>query len=214
MVRCRAKSKRTGQPCQGFAVHGGVTCYHHGSGNKRRGADSPSARHARRHGLYANTLTPEQRAQFYDMFKAALDDPTISMIADAVFLRIKAAAAAEKAAQDPNGMVVVKQTATKQISPGADGEKRVVETAHIEKVDVTQPVSDLLVKAGRLAAEAAKLRREAGIEEAEDAALSEAEAAQVLAEEFGETGALSLDAPGEAPQLPPPAATDAAQPES
>jgi hypothetical protein len=48
-----------------------------------------------------------------------------------------------------------------------------------------QPVSDLLVKAGKLASEAAQLRRKAGIEGDVDSALTEEDAARILAEEFG-----------------------------
>jgi hypothetical protein len=188
LIRCGARCRRNGgAPCRRWALDGALRCRQHG-GATPRGERAGGAKN-RKHGLYANTLTDEQKKQFEELFKAALDDPTVSMVADAVFLRLKAAAAAEKAALDPNGMVVVKQSATKQTTPLPDGTKRVTETAHIEKVDVTQPMSDLLVKAGRLAAEAAQLRRKAGIDGEVSSALTEEDAARILAEEFGQATA-------------------------
>jgi hypothetical protein len=45
MTQCRAKSKRTGQQCQGTAMANGV-CYHHG-GKSLAGAASPTLKHGR-----------------------------------------------------------------------------------------------------------------------------------------------------------------------
>lgn len=38
--RCRAHSKRTGQPCQAPAVTGWRVCYHHGAGGGHRAGPS------------------------------------------------------------------------------------------------------------------------------------------------------------------------------
>jgi hypothetical protein len=48
----------------------------------------------------------------------------------------------------------------------------------------------LLVKAGRLASEAAQLRRKAGIDGDVNSALTEEDAARILAEEFGQATAV------------------------
>jgi hypothetical protein len=45
-VKCSAKAKSTGQPCQRDAVTGSKVCYVHG-GATRRGEDSPNFKHGR-----------------------------------------------------------------------------------------------------------------------------------------------------------------------
>jgi hypothetical protein len=142
-------------------------------------------------------FTVEEKKRFEQLFGEMLDDPSIALIADAALLRLKGLRAVERAAEDKNGMVVVKQTATKQTSPGPDGKPRVVETAHIEKVDVTAPMSDLLVKAGRLIGEAMMLRQKTGITVEGDVVINEATAARVLSEEFGDSGALNVPDDGQ-----------------
>ena len=46
--RCRAKSKRSGKPCQAPAVSGWAVCRMHGAG----GGAPKGNKNARRHGLY------------------------------------------------------------------------------------------------------------------------------------------------------------------
>jgi hypothetical protein len=118
-------------------------------------------------------------------------DPAVALIADAALLRLKALRAVERAAEDRNGMIITKQTATKQTSPGPDGKPRVVETAHIEKVDVTAPMSDLPVKAGRLIGDAMMLQQKTGITVEGDVVITEARAAEILRDEFHDAGALA-----------------------
>lgn len=56
--RCRARSKRTGKPCQSPAVTGWRVCRHHGAGG---GAPKGERNGNYRHGLYTLEAVAERR---------------------------------------------------------------------------------------------------------------------------------------------------------
>jgi hypothetical protein len=69
--RCKAKCKRTGEPCKNWALPGKTVCRMHGaSGGPPRGSQN-----ARRHGLFAAIVqTPEGRAAYQDARRVASTD--------------------------------------------------------------------------------------------------------------------------------------------
>ena len=63
--RCRAKSKRTGLPCQAPAEHGKKVCRFHGA---RAGAPRGKAHGRYKHGFYS-IESIEQRKRFREIMK-------------------------------------------------------------------------------------------------------------------------------------------------
>lgn len=66
--QCKAKSKRTGERCQKWAVEGYEVCYWHGANPNNRGGAPKGNKNALKHGLYENVirarLTPEEQEIF------------------------------------------------------------------------------------------------------------------------------------------------------
>ncbi len=143
------------------------------------------------HGLYSKVFTPEEKAQFEATYAELKDDPASVLLADAALVRIKAMGAARRAAESKDGMIAIEHSGTKVTSMVRDAAghlhpERTVETVHQRRVDPTAPVSDALSRVARIASEAATL---AGKKPQSNVnvglAITEADAARILDEEFG-----------------------------
>lgn len=207
--RCGAKSKRNaGRPCRNWAVGGAERCRMHG-GTHPRGGKAPQAKTSLKHGLFAKTLTDDERNAFILAFGEMLDDPAKAMLADAAFLRTKAATVAGRA--DDKGMYLASQSGVTRTEPLLDetgtpimykpfddsNEKRPVlkttTTISADRRDVIGPVSELLMRAGRLVEAAVVIKKKD--RDAEDPAKSGKEitretALAVMRDVFREGGAL------------------------
>lgn len=209
LVRCGAKSRRTGKPCTNWAVVGSKRCRMHG-GTHPKGGKAPQAKTALKHGLFAKTLSDEERKRFAEAFGEAMDDPALQLLADATFLRVKAATVAKRA--DASGMYVAKQSGVTRTEPmiGMDGQPvmyrpfddsderrpvmKTVTTVAAERVDVIGPVSELIMRAGRLTEAAVQVKkkdeddkRKAGGGTKE---IDRDDAAAIMKDVFGGAGAL------------------------
>jgi len=67
-IRCKAKSKRTGQQCQQWAVEGYSVCYHHGANPNNRGGAPKGSKNAMTYGAYVNELIDEGEKEIFDLF--------------------------------------------------------------------------------------------------------------------------------------------------
>jgi len=175
-------------------------------GTHPKGGAAPQALQRLKHGLFAKTLTPDEEAAFHDALMEALEDPTKAMLADAQFLRVKAATVAKRA--DATGMYTGKQSAVKRTEPiidqntgrpmfyrTDDGESKpavtVTETVSAERCDVIGPVSELLMRAARLTEASVMLKKKAGlVGDEEVGSLDEETMADILRREFNDAGAL------------------------
>jgi len=208
--RCGAKSRRNGgRPCQNWAVDVSKKgrCRMHG-GTHPTGGDAPQAKLKLKHGLFAKTLTPEERERFAEAFGEMMDDPALAMLADAAFLRTKASTVASRA--DDKGMYVAKQAGVTRTEPVCDmsgkpllyqpfddsDEKKPVmkttTTVSAERVDVVGPVSELLMRAGRLTEAAIAMKKKAGDDDKNGGSreISRDDAEAIMKDVFGGAGAL------------------------
>jgi hypothetical protein len=207
--RCGAKSRRNaGAPCKNWAVIGADRCRMHG-GTHPKGGDAPQATQRLKHGLYAKAFSAEEKADFELVFADMLDDPTTAMMADAALMRVKAATAAGKA--DPSGMIAVRRSGSKRTEPALEDGKqqfyltddsvrkplyRVTETVSEDRADVMPQISDLLMRAARLAELSVMLKKRAGIVgDDERGALTEESMADVMLREFNDAGGLQKKEP-------------------
>lgn len=74
---CHCVSKRTGKPCEAFAVKGREVCYHHG-GRTPRGIDHPSTKT----GKYSKSLP----ARLFGLFSTAVEDPDLVTVYNEIAL--------------------------------------------------------------------------------------------------------------------------------
>jgi hypothetical protein len=172
--KCSATSKRSGKKCENWAVGGARTCRMHG-GTHPRGGKAPQASKNLKHGLFAKTLMDEEKSAFARAFAEMLEDPATAMLADAALLRVKAATVASRA--DEKGMYVAAQSGVTRQEPMLDvnGQpimyrpfddspelKPVIKTTttiSADRRDVIGPVSELLMRAGRLVESAVAIKK-------------------------------------------------------
>lgn len=82
-ARCGAHSRRSGQPCRSAPVRGGKRCRMHGGDTSRRPLQP-----ARKHGLYAKVLPPEQSADYEAAITSVQSDGGVATVESGVALRV------------------------------------------------------------------------------------------------------------------------------
>jgi hypothetical protein len=122
MTQCKAKSKRTGQQCQQYAMHGKSVCYHHG-GKSLAGASAP----ALRHGRYSKYLP----VHLADKYQESLNDADLLALRDEIALiDSRVLEILSNGNMDDRQWSVVEQT--------LDLRRRMVETERKRLVDLQQ----------------------------------------------------------------------------
>ena len=71
-IKCTAHVKRTGKPCQAWAVIGYKVCNMHGANPKNHGGAPRGNRNALVHGIFSNDLQDEEEKRLYQEYYQAL----------------------------------------------------------------------------------------------------------------------------------------------
>jgi hypothetical protein len=70
-IRCKAKSRTTGEQCRRWSVHGYNVCHYHGANPKNHGGAPKHNQNATKHGAYVNRLlNAEEEAIFREYYEA------------------------------------------------------------------------------------------------------------------------------------------------
>ncbi len=80
-LRCKAKSKRTGERCRRLATPGFEVCHYHGAG----GGAPKGNKNAMQHGVYVNELlNDEERKLFQELLQAMQEDFQLNNSSDRI----------------------------------------------------------------------------------------------------------------------------------
>jgi hypothetical protein len=74
-VRCKARSKTTGEQCRRWSVHGYNVCHYHGANPKNHGGAPKHNRNAMKHGAYVDRLLDaEEEAIFQEYYESLREE--------------------------------------------------------------------------------------------------------------------------------------------